>query len=191
MRSNEGAAGDFGQVPAELRARNQWVCWRRDRRNSRDTKVPVSPTNGHVVSINDPASLSSFEVARRALGQLRVDGIGFVFTDADPFCGIDLDNALDAVGQPKAWAHELLDLLPVGAYVEVSPSGQGLHVILIGTKPDSKFRTPIADGCLEVYDRIATSRFRGVATAHLARSWFMVRRRSTRFAHASWVPPAA
>ena len=32
--------------PAELRARDQWVCWRLEIRNDRPTKVPYSPITG-------------------------------------------------------------------------------------------------------------------------------------------------
>jgi putative DNA primase/helicase len=155
MRPAEGGAGsELDRLPAELRACNQWVCWRRESREGKDTKVPCSAKDGRLASVREPSSWSSFEVAKSALKDRGFDGLGFVFTAADPYCGIDLDSALDGERRPKAWAKEILKLLPAGAYIEVSPSGRGLHVILRGSKPGSRAKRPVGDGAVEIYDQL-------------------------------------
>lgn len=52
------------------------------------------------------------------------DGLGFVLNGDGIIC-IDLDHCLD--GQPSAEAQALIDSLP-NTYIEVSPSGKGLHI---------------------------------------------------------------
>jgi putative DNA primase/helicase len=54
-------------------------------------------------------------------------GIGFVLTANDPYCMIDLDNCLDdGVLSDKA-AYVLSE---VNSYTEISPSGNGLKLLV-------------------------------------------------------------
>ncbi|MBV08677.1 hypothetical protein [Rubinisphaera sp.] len=56
-------------------------------------------------------------------------GIGFVFTDDDPFVGVDLDHCLEPeTGNLLPWVSEIVDLLD--SYTEISPSGTGVKIIL-------------------------------------------------------------
>ncbi|ELZ27030.1 hypothetical protein C474_16809 [Halogeometricum pallidum JCM 14848] len=74
-------------------------------------------------------------------------GLGFVFTDDDPFVGVDLDDCRDVeTGNGDLWAVSIVDRLD--SYTEVSPSGTGYHVIIEGTLPDGGNRT----GDLELYE---------------------------------------
>lgn len=60
-------------------------------------------------------------------------GVGFVFTEADPFFFFDIDDCLEPGG--AAWspvAQELMQRLP-DAVVEVSQSGRGLHLFGTGS----------------------------------------------------------
>lgn len=63
-------------------------------------------------------------------------GIGFTFTENDPFWFIDVDDCVvpGVDGAPSTWApivHELMALLPGAAY-EISQSGTGLHIFGMG-----------------------------------------------------------
>lgn len=55
------------------------------------------------------------------------DGVGFVFTDTDPYFFIDIDHCLI----DGAWSPLAVELCQTfaGCYVEISQSGTGLHII--------------------------------------------------------------
>jgi len=77
---------------------------------------------GYWLSINDSSKWASFEEAREAeVG----DGVGFVLNGDGVVC-IDLDDCVEN-GQVSAEAQALIDSLPK-TFVEVSPSGTGLHI---------------------------------------------------------------
>jgi putative DNA primase/helicase len=62
------------------------------------------------------------------------DGVGFVFSSADPFFGIDLDACRNPqTGELTAWAQEIVDSF--ASYTEVSPSGYGVKLVARGKLP--------------------------------------------------------
>ena len=63
--------------------------------------------------------------------------VGFVFSKDDPYVGMDFDGMSWAEVEPM-----VKDVLP--AYVEVSQSGNGIHVIFKGKMPPGARRNPIA-----------------------------------------------
>jgi primase-polymerase (primpol)-like protein len=77
-------------------------------------------------------------------------GIGFVLSPFDRLVCIDLDHALvDGVLAP--WARDIVDGLP-DTYVEVSPSGDGLHIWGYGSVGRGR-RIRRGSAAVEVYDR--------------------------------------
>jgi primase-polymerase (primpol)-like protein len=146
-------------LPAALVDRDQWVCWRTQERDGKQTKVPIIPGATQFASTTSPETWAAFSTARQAVTDTSVDGLGFVFTADDPLVGVDLDDCRDPDAEtPTAWAAEVLDALD--SYSEVSPSGTGYHVILRGDLPEGRNRA----GDLEVYDR---SRFFTVTGDHV------------------------
>lgn len=85
-----------------------------------DRKRPVTPS-GRSASSTNTATWAPYMVAKSSVVG---DGLGFVLGDG--FACLDLDHCL-VDGKPLPWAQVILDRVP-GAYVEVSPSGSGLHV---------------------------------------------------------------
>src|SRR5712692_8238829 len=83
---------DFSRIPMELRCLPQWVCWRREQRDGKATKVPYSPKSRVLASVSDPTTWSDFEMACTAARKHKYDGIGFVLTTYDDFTGLDLDK---------------------------------------------------------------------------------------------------
>ena len=140
-------------VPLDLLDYPQWLVWRYEKAKKGDkpTKVPCSVTTKQKSGANNPATWASYDDAVNASEGFH--GIGFAFTQGDPFTGIDLDNCRDkATGDIAAWAWVIIGLL--SSYTEVSPSGTGVHIIVRGVAPDCR-KSPVAGtgGSIEMYDR--------------------------------------
>lgn len=127
---------DAAQFPPAVRDLCQWVAWRKEERQGKPTKVPLSVTTGRMALTNAPSTWVTLEEAipyARANGY----GVGFVFTEHDPFTGIDLDDCIDPVTRIVApWAWEIVTALD--SYTEVSPSGLGIKVIVAATLPPGR-----------------------------------------------------
>jgi len=84
-------------IPDQLTERPQWVCWRREMRDGKLTKVPYAPGTERRASTTELMTWATFEQALAAYeaGEPPYEGIGFVFCNADPFVGVDLDDCLD------------------------------------------------------------------------------------------------
>jgi len=131
-----------------IRDLKQWVCWRSEERDGKQTKVPYSPTTGRRASSTDPETWGRYPEAVRSCRERGYDGIGFVFTKDDPFCGVDLDRCLDPeTGEVEPWAQEIIEEMK--SYAEISPSGIGVHIVVRATLPEGRNRK----GRIEIYDR--------------------------------------
>lgn len=97
------------------------------RPDGRTDKIPVDHVTGFPCDAHAPAAWTTYERAMhcaRAWGQQYT--VGFVLTEQDPFFCLDIDHA----ATPQGWsplAQQLVAALP-GCMIEVSQSGQGLHV---------------------------------------------------------------
>jgi putative DNA primase/helicase len=146
-----GRAIEPGCIPTELRACKQWVCWRPVTRDGKPTKVPYTP-DGQEASVTNPASWRDFRTVCAAAVPPRFSGIGFVFTERDPYTGIDLDHVADdgrLSDQAAALVREL------ASYAELSPSGTGVHIIVRGRKPGGACKRAgyLGPGtAIEIYD---------------------------------------
>lgn len=123
-------------IPGQLTERPQWVCWRvLERKGKKPTKVPYTPGTERRASSTDLMTWRTFEEALAAYeaGEPPYDGIGFVFCSADPFVGIDLDGCRDPeTGEVTTWAQKVVDAFSEVGYVEASPTGTGIHIIVRG-----------------------------------------------------------
>jgi putative DNA primase/helicase len=141
----------YENLPAELRNLHQWVCYRLEKRKQsdgtwKDTKVPCQP-NGKAASSTDPATCNSYASCVSAVGRLRIAGIGFRFSKAAGFTGIDLDKCRDdESGATEHWALAIINEL--GSYTELSQSGAGWHIIVRAGLAAGRDRA----GRVEMYD---------------------------------------
>ena len=139
-------------IPEELHDRPQWVCWRYEERGGKKkTKVPYKPGTDKKASTTDLMTWRTFDEALAAYvaGEPPYDGIGFCFSSADPFAGIDLDGCRDPESSEiSPWADKIIADASEG-YVEVSPSGTGVHIIVEGRVRDGGIRR----GPIEMYSR--------------------------------------
>ena len=148
-------------IPHQLTERPQWVCWRLKMRDGKPTKVPYTPGTERRASSTDLMTWRTFEEALEAYEAsepMAYDGIGFVFSSADPFVGIDLDDCRDPeTGEIAPWAQKIIDRVQEG-YIEASPSGTGVHIIVEGTVRDGGMRKKVrlngeVVGEIEMYSR--------------------------------------
>ena len=120
-------------------------------RDGKPTKVPYTPGTERRASSTDLMMWATFEEALAAYeaGEPPYDGIGFMFCSADPFVGIDIDDCRDGEsGAIAPWAQSIIDRVQEG-YVEISPSGAGIHIIVQGSIRDGGMRK----GKVEMYGR--------------------------------------
>lgn len=123
---------ELPEALAPMAAYKQWMLWKwhfvEDRQGW--TKVPINPHTQAMCS----AHLSSHWVTGPEALQLckRIQNVGtaFVFTEQDPFFFLDIDKCV-VNGAWSPVAQELMTML-AGCAVEVSASGQGLHVFGTG-----------------------------------------------------------
>lgn len=134
----------YSNIPAELKALRQWVVYDKE-------KVPHNVENDNFASVSDPDSWSDFSTAVAASG--KHCGIGFVFTNSDPYTFIDLD---DTEGDPVAHEKQLKIFQEFDSYAEISPSGRGLHIIVRGNVPAGRRRSHI-----EIYSSQRYATFTG------------------------------
>jgi hypothetical protein len=129
---------DQHSIPSTLRDVPHWVVWRYVHKPGKKKpwdKPPFNAMTGGLGSSTDPTTWCSFEMAWDAYRQGNLDGVGFVLSKeaehADPFVGVDLDNCrAPEDGAIQAWALEIVQALD--SYTEISPSGTGIRIFLIG-----------------------------------------------------------
>lgn len=98
----------------------------------RTEKKPVNPHTGAVADAHDRNIWVTAEEACRSSKRHGL-GVGFVFTADDPYFFLDIDDCRVGDGWSPI-AMELMGRFP-GAAVEISQSGNGLHIIGIGQAP--------------------------------------------------------
>jgi putative DNA primase/helicase len=132
-------------IPPELKGRPQWVTWKYAWGGKKWTKHPYNPRTGRKASSTDLLTWSMFAAVLEAYESGLYDGIGFVLCSADPYAGVDLDGCRDPEnGEIEHWAMEIIEALD--SYTELSPSGEGVHIIVKG-----KVSAPLKRDRIEMY----------------------------------------
>lgn len=132
----------YENIPHELKQLIQWCAWRYEKTDnpSKPTKVPYNPKTGRHTSVSDPQTWCSFdEAVTGAKDWNKYNGIGFIFSGRDPYCGIDLDASDD----PTIGARQQAIFEAFNSYSELSPSGRGLHIIIKANVPHGRKRDAV------------------------------------------------
>ena len=115
-------------------AEPQWVAWRNEDRDGKQTKVPYVARDRRAEADDRTTWLTHDKAA--ALAEIIINGggggIGIELGKCGNvwLAGIDFDTCRDpATGHIEPWAQEVLDRL--GTYSEVSPSGTGIKAFLL------------------------------------------------------------
>ena len=142
----------FEEIPAELRQQNNWVDWRFERRMKESkverTKVLYNPLTVNKAKSNEPSTWVSFDEARTAFERSEIpkgggrpyDGIGFCLSDG--YVGVDLDGVYSN-GILEPWAEQIVQEL--NCYAELTPSQQGVRMIVKGELPDGRREYTLKD----------------------------------------------
>lgn len=168
-------------IPAELKLYRQWVVWRYEVRD-KPTKVPYQ-ADGLQASSTDASTWSNFETIYNAYLDGGYDGIGFVVTPTDKFCGVDLDHCRNSeTGEIEQWARDIVNNL--NSYTEITPSMEGIRVWLKGKIPPGGNRK----GKIEIYEQ---GRYFTITGRHLegTRTTIEERQQELNHLHASIFPP--
>ena len=125
------------KIPKALRQFDNWVLWKKEYRDEKETKVPYQITGRHAKP-NDSSTWTSFSVCVATLDNGgSYNGLGFCLTEGTPV-GIDLDHcrcpAFTNFGIEiiAPWAKDIIN--DIGSYAEESPSGQGVHIFAYSGK---------------------------------------------------------
>ncbi len=115
-----------------LRDYPHWLCWKKEKRGGKDTKVPyVADTHHMCASVSNPATWRPYQEAAALAEEGRYSGVGFVLGAEIPYVCIDLDHCIDREkGELMEPAASIVEMVQAssGTYIEISPSGEGLHV---------------------------------------------------------------
>lgn len=127
---------DRNHPPETLREHDQWVCWTCEKQK----KPPIAPLDAEwYARTDDPDTWASYDesIAYHERSDTDTEGVGFVLDESDSIAGADLDGCRNpTTGKIEPWARSVIDTL--GSYTEISPSGTGLRVFVLGTLPEGR-----------------------------------------------------
>lgn len=124
-----------------------WVFWKYEQTEGEEKprKTPKNPHTGQNAMSNKATTWGNYEQAMKANTRYCGNGVGLVFTKELKISGVDIDNCFTD-GRISEFASFVLGLFP-GAYRELSPSGKGIHLLLLGNVEKAVKR-----GEVEIYD---------------------------------------
>ena len=112
----------FGSEP-------RWVNFKMVTKGGKTTKIPYSPITGRMASSTDQKTWATYDVARGVS-----ENIGIIFTPMMDLLGIDIDHCINKeTGEVEHEQKETIEKLikEANTYVEISPSGTGIHLFLM------------------------------------------------------------
>jgi len=138
----------------QLKEYNQWICWGNNTVDSagKMNKQPFPYGCTQTTDPTNPDLWASYDdcVVWREKRNLR--GLGFAFTTDTGIMGIDFDNCVvNNVIDPEV----MKIVTHLDSYTEFSPSGNGIHVLIYGSKPKdfTTSKVKLNNGLMmEVYD---------------------------------------
>jgi putative DNA primase/helicase len=140
-------------IPSELKALKRWVVWKYVLKpgSEKPTKPPFNAATGSFAESNNPATWSTFETACKALETGKYEGLGFMFgyeeSNGLTYAGIDLDH----LESPEKWEESNQIIKFFDSYAEISPSKQGVHILIKGSKGEGRSRERTKG--IEIYDK--------------------------------------
>ena len=130
---------NFENIPQELKALPQWVCFCYEGKDGRKTKVLKIPGlfNKNKKPVNasstKPESWRPYQVTTEEYQKYAgiYDGIGFVLKPGGGYVFIDIDKCVNDNGRTSDNAQQVIDRFS-NTYIEKSVSGKGYHILCKG-----------------------------------------------------------
>ena len=105
-----------------------FCVWKMEKVNGRMTKVPYNPKSGFKAAVDKPGTFSDLDTALDAMESGGYSGVG-INISGNIGC-IDVDKCVGNDGGLSETAEKVLALFPE-AFIELSPSGTGLHLYFL------------------------------------------------------------
>lgn len=118
--------GKYKYLPEEMKILKRFIGWRREELEEKVAKLPFPLIDGQGKDWNKPYKWVSFEDAKG-----KDSPLGFVLVEEDKIVCIDLDRAI-IDGKLSPGAEEIVKAF-AGSYMEISQSGQGIHIFAMGS----------------------------------------------------------
>lgn len=159
-RTGWGLPPQFENVPPWLRAlpSANWTAEPRGE-TGKMQKVPRHPDGGWMLSVRKPERWASFAQVVRAYENGHFDGVGVLMSASSGLVGVDVDGWQETLKSQVEVSQALAEFKRAGGYVELSPSGKGLHAFLRGSLGTSGRN----NGGLEIYDDVRFLTVTGIA----------------------------
>lgn len=178
MRYAHPSGVDSEHLLGNLKTLDKWVCWRSVETDDGIRKKPTDIDGLEAGEIEDAFFkdsdnwMSYSEAVQNARKHDILDGIQVVIdVSTDNYIIIDFDDCVNPeTGKVDPAVRDYLRM--TDAYVELSPSGTGLHVILLGDISNQGWPDPedAVDG--EIYDKYIVT----VTEDHVAGSSYLARK---------------
>lgn len=140
-------------IPNELRLLKNWVVADMSLNDKGlPKKTPLNPRTGQAALVNDPTTWGTFEEAMKTGSKT----IGFVLSEQDDYCIIDLDNKPSNPATPEQLQRHSKIIEAFKSYTEISVSGTGVHIVIKGKIAKGKHRDHV-----EVYSQLRYMIFTG------------------------------
>lgn len=130
----------YKYLPREMKKLKRFIGWRKEESNGKITKLPFSLIDGKAIGWNKEVRWLSFNQIMD-----KEQDLGFVLSDDGIIC-IDLDKAISEAGLTPM-GKDIVEAFK-GTYMEISQSGQGIHIFCRGEIADNLIRP--SDG-IEIY----------------------------------------
>jgi hypothetical protein len=133
----------YSLAPERMKQANQWLAFRVTW-NPAAEHFDKTPLNSRGQVENNHQGGESFATMLEYVKRNPSTVLGFYVRP--PFIAIDLDDAVKMeIKDIAPWASQIIR--EIGSYTELSPSGSGIHIIGLGTKPGNKSKI----GSVEIY----------------------------------------
>jgi len=120
----------YKHIPEEMKTLKRFIGWKKEVLNGKVVKLPYSLIDGQSYAWNNPERWLGFKEAKD-----KNQPLGFVLVDEDHIICVDLDQAI-VDGRLTAMAESIVEAF-TGTYMELSQSGQGIHIFCKGNLLDN------------------------------------------------------